>query len=416
MADIATPGLVTANQFQTSPNFLGAAQQGVQLGAQFRQQRNTVQNQELLRGLATASPQEQAQILQQVAASDPQLAIQNAGLLQQQRQQQLQEVARENSVLTNLAVDALGISDTSARRNFLAAERDRIKADGRDTSKLDFALEQNDNVFDQLVENQARQGFTMQERLNRLFPDQQFEVKEFRDTPGGTVALGKGGTARVVEPPKGISTLAKTPEQSKEITSLRKEVGGIKEIKDARGSIAAHNRAVNLFKGDDEAIREFASKATGQGKKNIDKIKSNVRSVGDIALIFQFMKSIDPASTVREGEFATAQNTGGLPDRIFNQYNRILEGDTLTDEQRLGFIQQIRSQTEAAIDAANAATSTQRAAAQSQNLPFEQIFPVFELPPVEELGLLRGQQQPRRTDIPTRETQQVGRFQIEVVQ
>jgi len=56
--------------------------------------------------------------------------------------------------------------------------------------------------------------------------------------------------------------------------------------------------------------------------------------VGDIALVFSYMKMLDPGSVVREGEFATASNAGGIPTRIINLYNKAVSGDILTEEQR----------------------------------------------------------------------------------
>lgn len=56
---------------------------------------------------------------------------------------------------------------------------------------------------------------------------------------------------------------------------------------------------------------------------------------GDIALTFKFMKSLDPTSTVREGEYATAKNAGSIPDRIKNMYNQARNGQFLTPQQRL---------------------------------------------------------------------------------
>jgi hypothetical protein len=68
----------------------------------------------------------------------------------------------------------------------------------------------------------------------------------------------------------------------------------------------------------------------------------NPSPAGDIALIFNFMKMLDPGSVVREGEFATAQNAGGVPDRILNLYNRILSGQRLNADQRVDFVDQAR--------------------------------------------------------------------------
>ena len=36
-------------------------------------------------------------------------------------------------------------------------------------------------------------------------------------------------------------------------------------------------------------------------------------AAGDMALIFSYMKMLDPNSTVREGEYATAQDAGSIP-------------------------------------------------------------------------------------------------------
>jgi len=60
----------------------------------------------------------------------------------------------------------------------------------------------------------------------------------------------------------------------------------------------------------------------------------------DIALIFGFMKMLDPSSTVREGEYATAENSGGVPAQVYNMYNRVLSGQFLTPEQRADFAAQ----------------------------------------------------------------------------
>ena len=64
---------------------------------------------------------------------------------------------------------------------------------------------------------------------------------------------------------------------------------------------------------------------------------SQPSAAGDLALIFNFMKMLDPGSTVREGEFATAQNAAGVPDRARAAYNNIVNGQRMTPEQRSDF-------------------------------------------------------------------------------
>ena len=64
----------------------------------------------------------------------------------------------------------------------------------------------------------------------------------------------------------------------------------------------------------------------------------------DLALIFGYMKVIDPTSVVREGEFATAEEAGGVSERLRNLYNKVRTGQRLTQEVRDQFVQAARTQ------------------------------------------------------------------------
>ena len=61
-------------------------------------------------------------------------------------------------------------------------------------------------------------------------------------------------------------------------------------------------------------------------------------AAGDLAMVFNFMKTLDPGSVVRESEFATAQNSAGIPDRLRAKYNRLLRGERLAPDQRQDFL------------------------------------------------------------------------------
>lgn len=50
---------------------------------------------------------------------------------------------------------------------------------------------------------------------------------------------------------------------------------------------------------------------------------------GDLAIIFNYMKMLDPRSVVRESEFATAENAAGVPVQIRNMWNRMRSGERL---------------------------------------------------------------------------------------
>ena len=66
-------------------------------------------------------------------------------------------------------------------------------------------------------------------------------------------------------------------------------------------------------------------------------LSSEDTAVGDLSLIFGYMKMLDPGSVVREGEFATAQNAAGVPERIMNIYNKVATGQRLSPSQRDSF-------------------------------------------------------------------------------
>lgn len=111
----------------------------------------------------------------------------------------------------------------------------------------------------------------------------------------------------------------------------------------------------NLQKAADALSKDFRNEKTLQNVQiaggflnQMDSLGANIgtpkyKASDDIALIFSFMKTMDPGSTVREGEFATAQNAGGVPDKIINLYNRSLSGKFLNDQQRKDFINTAKS-------------------------------------------------------------------------
>lgn len=72
-----------------------------------------------------------------------------------------------------------------------------------------------------------------------------------------------------------------------------------------------------------------------------DKVKAaaaDPNAQSDIALIYAVMKVFDPGSVVKETEFATAANAGGVPERIRNYFNRTRNGERLSAEQRAEFV------------------------------------------------------------------------------
>jgi hypothetical protein len=101
---------------------------------------------------------------------------------------------------------------------------------------------------------------------------------------------------------------------------------------------------------------------------------TNPDAAGDLSLIFNYMKMLDPGSTVREGEFATAQNAGGIDDKARNLYNRIASGERLTDGQRKMFIGQANKLYKSALEQEQTVRSGIGRIAQRAGLSLDNVF------------------------------------------
>ncbi len=150
---------------------------------------------------------------------------------------------------------------------------------------------------------------------------------------------------------KGIEALMRQlnlSEQQKQ--RLREKAAGAAVAKTKAVEKAGAKKASDDFQMTDAMRKEFNAlpqvKAFHDVSAAYEKIQSsasNPSAAGDLSLIFAYMKMLDPGSTVREGEFANAQNAGGLDDRLRNQYNRIVDGERLNPDQRADFLRQAKN-------------------------------------------------------------------------
>ena len=103
-------------------------------------------------------------------------------------------------------------------------------------------------------------------------------------------------------------------------------------------------------------------------------------AAGDMSLVFNFMKVLDPGSTVREGEYANAQNAAGIPDRIRAQYNKIQSGEILTPSQRSDFLSRAQRLYKSAEEGYTKTYNQYKAIAQRQGIPVENALIDFSYP------------------------------------
>jgi len=135
----------------------------------------------------------------------------------------------------------------------------------------------------------------------------------------------------------------------------------------------AFGQEKDLRKEFDDLSKDFDEGYTAFQKVARSATKQNPTGADDIALIFGFMKTVDPGSVVREGEFATAENSAGVPARVRNMYNSALEGLRLTPTQRLNFLNAARSQVEPLVARQNQIEQTFKGIAQRGDLNVENV-------------------------------------------
>lgn len=84
--------------------------------------------------------------------------------------------------------------------------------------------------------------------------------------------------------------------------------------------------------------------------QDLDKLADMKSGPASIAMVFKFMKALDPTSVVREGEFATAENSAGIPEAVRNIYNKLTTGERLGEKQTQEFVNTAKQLANTAIE------------------------------------------------------------------
>jgi hypothetical protein len=74
-------------------------------------------------------------------------------------------------------------------------------------------------------------------------------------------------------------------------------------------------------------------------------------AANDIKLVFAYMKMVDPASSVKEGEVAMASQAQGVPSQVLNLYNRMVTGERMPPSVRNDFYQSAKQEFDSATKA-----------------------------------------------------------------
>jgi hypothetical protein len=155
------------------------------------------------------------------------------------------------------------------------------------------------------------------------------------------IGLGKSAQATLLEQEAEKERVFKAQENKKNNAVDWARLAWEKEKAKAMEGKSDPDTAMKLMKewNSDPNVKTFSTTRDSYNKiKTIATSKPS--AAGDLSMIFAYMKTLDPGSVVREGEFATAQNTTGVSGKVINQYNKILSGERLSPEQRKDFFNQ----------------------------------------------------------------------------
>lgn len=189
--------------------------------------------------------------------------------------------------------------------------------EGRATRKMGIAEQDRDRLLDPTQASSAR--MLAKQRLKMTGADPSIvsddaTLRDLTDIEKGISGYEDAYTRR---------------ENAKALTNFRQSQGGRGNDTRAETATAKYRQEVTgsptykAYVESNNAHDQMSRALSGDGT-----------AYGDIAAIFTFMKAVDPVSTVREGEFATAQNAAGVPTKILNAYNQSKQGTRLDSTQR----------------------------------------------------------------------------------
>ena len=201
--------------------------------------------------------------------------------------------------------------------------RGLLEASGYSTTPVSFGqgiaqgLKYSDEAKDRELDDEIKK--LQLEQLKKDLKNPKRDIVELSD--GFKYFINPDGTTERVDP-----SIVNSVDNSKELIEARKE-----DFKNANDLRDEHTKNSGEF----IKVRDAYGRVLSSGV--------NPSAAGDLALIFNYMKMLDPGSTVREGEFANAQNSGSIPDRFVAQYNSVLAGTRLAPEQRIDFLDRSKS-------------------------------------------------------------------------
>ncbi|MFH2075835.1 MAG: hypothetical protein ABIJ57_10915 [Pseudomonadota bacterium] len=195
------------------------------------------------------------------------------------------------------------------------------------------------------------------ENAPKVYPLTLYKMEKGQETPSEVIAyspdeamayIEKQGFSRVkpgkiadLKPGEKIKMYRTTPEgniEERDVQVIREAEFSVKgwKVGEFRGQTPQQQEAAlrddfTRLSADFNVVKSQYSNVIGSSE-----MKS---AAGDVSLIFSFMKILDPNSVVRESEYATAENAGSVPERVWRWYNKALGGQKLAPTMREDFLE-----------------------------------------------------------------------------
>jgi len=119
---------------------------------------------------------------------------------------------------------------------------------------------------------------------------------------------------------------------------------GAKEAQSMKG-MGESDKEIKTLEGKLRGELQDLSKPFYQVRDSYNRVEASARNpsaAGDLALLFNYMKILDPGSVVRESEFAQAADTGSFGERIKAAVGKVVKGERLSADMRQDFIDRAR--------------------------------------------------------------------------
>lgn len=331
-----------------------AAEQQAQQGMELERERFGLQKQQFQSAQAAQQAQLQAQQAQQNALAEYTKAQQGGDEnalsrlsaypeLQQrvlQVRNQMAEAERgefDQKLIRNArrAQSVMGLQGEAKQQAWMGALDDAVQSGDISPEMYEQYAAQQPN--DLMLQNIVEQAVPIQQLYQAPTPQmQELEAAgiepgtpEFREriAPAPLPKFEKVGNRLVRINPDG-STVDATPE------SITQEQGVFETPKDRVEFEQKLRKEYTQASSTFQEVRDAAARVEASAQ--------NASAAGDLALIFNYMKILDPGSVVREGEFATAAASGSYGERMQGLVNRVMTGQRLTEEIRQDFLTRAR--------------------------------------------------------------------------